>query len=72
MSWPSSRPTNHASSSRAKGGSRKRRTKCPSLGDDCTDAALAGSVPPGVYERPFLELPTEEESVSRFPDHYDG
>ncbi len=30
------------------------------LGEDCTDAALAGSVPPGVYTRPFTELPTEE------------
>lgn len=30
------------------------------LGDDCTDAALAGSVPPGVYNRPFTELPTED------------
>jgi cytochrome c oxidase subunit I len=30
------------------------------LGDDCTDVALAGSVPPGVYNRPFLELPTDD------------
>ncbi len=30
------------------------------LGDDCTDVALAGTVPPGVYNRPFLELPTED------------
>ncbi len=30
------------------------------LGDDCTSAALAGSVPPGVYSRPFTELPTED------------
>ena len=30
------------------------------LGDDCTDVVLAGSVPPGVYNRPFLELPTED------------
>ena len=30
------------------------------LGDDCTAKALAGSVPPGVYNRPFLELPTED------------
>ena len=30
------------------------------LGDDCTSAALAGSVPPGVYTRPFTELPTED------------
>jgi len=30
------------------------------LGEDCTDAALAGSVPPGVYRRPFLELPQED------------
>ena len=30
------------------------------LGEDCTSAALAGSVPPGVYSRPFAELPTED------------
>jgi len=30
------------------------------LGADCTDAALAGTVPPGVYKRPFTELPTED------------
>jgi cytochrome c oxidase subunit 1 len=30
------------------------------LGDDCTSAALAGSVPPGVYSRPFTELPKED------------
>ncbi|MFQ5537937.1 MAG: cbb3-type cytochrome c oxidase subunit I [Gemmatimonadota bacterium] len=30
------------------------------LGDECTSEALAGSVPPGVYNRPFTELPTEE------------
>jgi cytochrome c oxidase subunit 1 len=30
------------------------------LGTDCTDAALAGTVPPGVYKRPFTELPTED------------
>jgi cytochrome c oxidase subunit 1 len=30
------------------------------LGDDCTDVALAGSVPPGVYNRPFAELPTDD------------
>jgi cytochrome c oxidase subunit 1 len=30
------------------------------LGDDRSAAALAGSVPPGVYERPFLELPKED------------
>ena len=29
------------------------------LGDDSSEAALAGSVPPGVYTRPFAELPTE-------------
>ncbi len=33
------------------------------LGEDCTDAALAGSVPPGVYARPFLELPEEDVAV---------
>jgi cytochrome c oxidase subunit 1 len=33
------------------------------LGDDCTSAALAGSVPPGVYNRPFAELPTEDVEV---------
>jgi cytochrome c oxidase subunit 1 len=30
------------------------------MGEDCTSAALAGSVPPGVYRRPFTELPTED------------
>jgi cytochrome c oxidase subunit 1 len=30
------------------------------LGEDCTSAALAGSVPPGVYTRPFADLPTED------------
>jgi len=30
------------------------------LGEDCTSAALAGSVPPGIYTRPFRELPTED------------
>jgi cytochrome c oxidase subunit I len=30
------------------------------IGNDCTDVALAGTVPPGVYNRPFLELPTED------------
>jgi cytochrome c oxidase subunit 1 len=30
------------------------------LGDDCTSAALAGSVPPGVYTRPFTELPAQD------------
>ena len=30
------------------------------LGDDCTEPALAGSVPPGVFSRPFLELPQED------------
>ncbi len=33
------------------------------LGDACTSATLAGSVPPGVYTRPFLELPTDEKEV---------
>jgi cytochrome c oxidase subunit 1 len=33
------------------------------LGADCTDAALAGSVPPGVYSRPFAELPAEETEL---------
>ncbi len=33
------------------------------MGDDCTDVALAGSVPPGIYTRPFTELPTEETEV---------
>lgn len=33
------------------------------LGDDCTSVALAGSVPPGVYNRPFLELPKEDVEV---------
>ncbi len=30
------------------------------LGQDFSEAALEGSVPPGVYTRPFLELPTED------------
>jgi cytochrome c oxidase subunit I len=30
------------------------------LGDDVSEAALAGSVPPGVYKRPFTEIPTED------------
>ncbi|MBM4185110.1 MAG: cytochrome C oxidase subunit I [Gemmatimonadetes bacterium] len=30
------------------------------LGADCTDKALRGSVPPGVYARPFMELPKTE------------
>lgn len=33
------------------------------MGEDCTEPALAGSVPPGVYDRPFLELPDEEVEV---------
>lgn len=33
------------------------------LGDDGSEAALAGSVPPGLYKRPFLELPTEHVEV---------
>jgi cytochrome c oxidase subunit I len=33
------------------------------LGDDCTDIALRGSVPPGVYSRPFTELPAEETEL---------
>jgi cytochrome c oxidase subunit 1 len=33
------------------------------LGDDLSEAALAGSVPPGVYKRPFLELPEEETEL---------
>ncbi len=36
------------------------------LGDDCTSAALAGSVPPGVYTRPFLELPKEDVEVEEY------
>lgn len=30
------------------------------LGDECTEAALAGSVPPGLYTRPFTELPNTD------------
>ncbi len=30
------------------------------LGEELSTPALAGSVPPGVYRRPFLELPTED------------
>jgi cytochrome c oxidase subunit 1 len=33
------------------------------LGDDCTAASLAGTVPPGVYGRPFRELPAEEPAL---------
>lgn len=33
------------------------------LGDDVSEAALAGSVPPGVYTRPFAELPTGDEEL---------
>jgi len=33
------------------------------LGDETTEAALAGTVPPGVYSRPFLELPDEETEL---------
>jgi cytochrome c oxidase subunit 1 len=29
------------------------------LGDELSEAALAGTVPPGLYNRPFRELPTE-------------
>lgn len=29
------------------------------LGDETTEAALAGAVPPGLYTRPFTELPSE-------------
>ncbi|MDT8340533.1 MAG: cbb3-type cytochrome c oxidase subunit I [Longimicrobiales bacterium] len=36
------------------------------LGDDCSEAALAGTVPPGVYTRPFTELPAEEVEM---PSH---
>jgi cytochrome c oxidase subunit 1 len=36
------------------------------LGDECTEAALAGSVPPGVYNRPFLELPTEDVEMEEY------
>ncbi|GMV05801.1 MAG: cytochrome c oxidase subunit I [Gemmatimonadota bacterium] len=30
------------------------------LGDDVSEAALAGTVPPGLYTRPFTELPRED------------
>jgi len=33
------------------------------LGDDHSEAALAGHVPPGLYKKPFLELPTEETEL---------
>ena len=33
------------------------------LGDDASEVALAGSVPPGVYKRPFAELPTDDTEV---------
>jgi cytochrome c oxidase subunit 1 len=33
------------------------------LGDDCTDVALEGKVPPGIYARPFRELPTDDREV---------
>ncbi len=33
------------------------------LGDDSSEAALAGTVPPGLYKRPFLELPTDDTEL---------
>jgi len=36
------------------------------LGDECTEAALAGSVPPGVYNRPFLELPKDDVEMKEY------
>ena len=36
------------------------------MGDDCTSTALAGSVPPGVYTRPFLEIPKEDVEVEEY------
>jgi cytochrome c oxidase subunit 1 len=36
------------------------------LGDEVTEAALAGSVPPGVYSRPFLELPKDEPDLKEY------
>jgi cytochrome c oxidase subunit 1 len=36
------------------------------LGDECSEAALAGSVPPGVYKRPFTELPTTDVEMKEY------
>ena len=36
------------------------------LGDDSSAAALAESVPPGVYTRPFAELPTEDVELEEY------
>ena len=36
------------------------------LGDDMSAAALAGSVPPGLYNRPFAELPDKSKNVKEF------
>ena len=36
------------------------------LGDECTSKALAGSVPPGIYNRPFTELPKEDVELEEY------
>jgi len=36
------------------------------LGDDSSEAALAGSVPPGLYKKPFAELPTDDVELKEY------
>jgi len=37
------------------------------LPDETTEAALAGKVPPGVYRKPWTELPETDEAVDNLP-----
>jgi cytochrome c oxidase subunit 1 len=37
--------------------------------EDCTAAALEGTVPPGVYQRPWTELPTDESAEDELKDY---
>ena len=39
------------------------------LGDDLSESALAGSVPPGLYTRPFAELPTDADEAAQLKEH---
>ncbi len=39
------------------------------LGDDLSESALAGSVPPGLYTRPFAELPTDDDEAAQLKEH---
>jgi hypothetical protein len=34
---------------------------------ETTEAALAGKVPPGVYQKPWTELPETDDAVDRLP-----